>query len=195
MYKTSWTRYGLQFQSLSNFTCKLWMMRWRTHWFWVARSKVKVTFGTVYKPCGYDTDCSLSQITFKFHIYIVHGKRRNPIDFDLRGQRSMSTLALYLLIIVGTVYRLQFFAWSPMIRGGTLLILSHLIKGQDQLWLSVCETLWARYRLWLTSNCIVDDERRYSNHLISLWNAHFHWLKCALPGKVITASPYPEVPT
>ena len=25
--------------------------------------------------------------------------------------------------------------------------------------------------------------------------AHFHWLKCALPGKVITASPYPEVNT
>ena len=32
-------------------------------------------------------------------------------------------------------------------------------------------------------------------HLISLCNVHFHWLKCTLPGKVITASPCPEVQT
>ena len=33
-----------------------------------------------------------------------------------------------------------------MMRGGTLLILGHKVKGQRQLLYSVCETLWARYR-------------------------------------------------
>ena len=31
------------------------------------------------------------------------------------------------------------------------------------------------------------------HHLISSCNANFHWLKDALPGKVVSASPYPEV--
>ena len=56
-------------QSLSNFTCKLWMMRGGTllisgHW-----SKVKVNFGTLcIRPCGHDTDYSLCPITFKLHM-------------------------------------------------------------------------------------------------------------------------------
>ena len=33
-----------------------------------------------------------------------------------------------------------------MMRGGTLLILGHGVKGQGQLWHSVYKTLWARYR-------------------------------------------------
>ena len=48
--------------------------------------------------------------------------------------------------------------------------------------------------------CIIhSQDMKYSgglsNHLISLCNAHFHWSKCALPGKVIPASPYSEVLT
>ena len=35
------------FQSLSNFTCQLLMMRGGSYWFWVAGSKVKVDFGTL----------------------------------------------------------------------------------------------------------------------------------------------------
>ena len=34
-----------------------------------------------------------------------------------------------------------------MMRGGTLLILGHGVKGQGQLWHSLYKTLWARYRL------------------------------------------------
>ena len=34
-----------------------------------------------------------------------------------------------------------------MMRGGTLLILGHGIKGQSKLWHSVYKTLWTRYRL------------------------------------------------
>ena len=34
-----------------------------------------------------------------------------------------------------------------MMRGGTLLILGHGIKGQSQLWHSVYKTMWTRYRL------------------------------------------------
>ena len=34
-----------------------------------------------------------------------------------------------------------------MMRGGTLFILGHGVKGQSQLWHFVYKTLWARYRL------------------------------------------------
>ena len=67
------------------------------YWFWVKRSKVKVNFGTLcIRPCGHDSDYSFCPITFKFHMHIYHNERRNPIDFGLRGQRSRSTLALYV---------------------------------------------------------------------------------------------------
>ena len=38
-----------------------------------------------------------------------------------------------------------------------------------------------------------NDLKVKANHLISLCNAHFHWLKFLLPGKVISASSYPKV--
>ena len=56
-------------QSLSNFTCKLRMMRGGTLLIWPTGSKVKVNFGTLcMRPCGQDTDYSLSPITFKLHM-------------------------------------------------------------------------------------------------------------------------------
>ena len=39
-----------------------------------------------------------------------------------------------------------------MMRGGTLLILGHGVKGQGQLWYSVYMTLWAQYRLQIKFN-------------------------------------------
>ena len=39
-----------------------------------------------------------------------------------------------------------------MMRGGTLLILGHGVKGQGQLWHSVNKTLWVRYRLLFLLN-------------------------------------------
>ena len=84
-------------QSLSNFTCKLWMMRGGTLLIWVPGSKVKVNFGTLrIRPCGYDTDYRFSPITFRLHMTVVDDERRNHIDFRSRSQRSMSTWALYV---------------------------------------------------------------------------------------------------
>ena len=37
-------------------------------------------------------------------------------------------------------------------RGGTLLILGHGVKGEGQLWHSVYNTLWTRYRLQFKPN-------------------------------------------
>ena len=45
-------------------------------------------------PCGHDSDYSFCPITFKLHMHIYHDERRNRIDFESRGQRSRSTLAL-----------------------------------------------------------------------------------------------------
>ena len=47
-------------------------------------------------PCGHDSDYSFGPINFKLHIHIRHDERRNPIDIGSRGQRSRSTLALYV---------------------------------------------------------------------------------------------------
>ena len=80
------------------------------------------------------------------HIY--HDEKRNPIDFGSRGQRSRSTLALFVLYLVDTIAT-TVFAQSLsnftcklwMIGGGTLLILGHGVKGQGQLWHSIYKTL------------------------------------------------------
>ena len=45
-------------------------------------------------PCGHNSNYSFCPITFKLHMHICHDERRNPIDFESRGQRSRSTLAL-----------------------------------------------------------------------------------------------------
>ena len=84
-------------QSLSDFTCTLFMMRGGTLLILVTGSKVKVNFGTLcINPCGHDTDYSFCPITFKLHMQVVDDERRKPIDFGSWGQRSRSTLALYL---------------------------------------------------------------------------------------------------
>ena len=69
-------------QSLSNFTCKLWIMRGGILLILGHGSKVKVNFGTLcIRPCGHDTDYSFCPITFKLYIKVVDDERRNPIDF------------------------------------------------------------------------------------------------------------------
>ena len=59
-------------------------------------SKVKVNFGTLsIKPCGHDVDYILAQSlpNFTCKLLMVRG---GTIDFGSRGQRSRSTLALYV---------------------------------------------------------------------------------------------------
>ena len=47
---------------------------------------------------------------------------------------------------------LNFTCTFTMMRGGTLLILGHGVKGQGQLWHSVYKTLWTQYRLQFLPN-------------------------------------------
>ena len=95
-------------QSLSNFTCTLFMMRGGILLILVTGSKVKVNFGTqCIKPCGHDTDYSFCLINFKLHMHIVHDEIRNPIDFGSRGQRfNINFGTLYKTLWAR--YRLQF---------------------------------------------------------------------------------------
>ena len=84
----------------------------------------------------------------------MNDERRNPIDSG-----SRSTLALDVIDLVGTIAT-TVFAQSLsnftcklwMMRGGTLLIMGHGVKGQGQLCHSVYKTLWAGYRLQFLLN-------------------------------------------
>ena len=82
-------------QSLSNFTCKLWIIRGGIYWFRLAGSKVKVSFSILYiKPCGHDTDYSFCPLTFKLNMQVVDDERKNTIDLGLWGPRSTVTLCI-----------------------------------------------------------------------------------------------------
>ena len=58
------------------------------------------------------------------------------------------SVTLYLVDTIATTVFAQtlsnFTCTFAMMRGGTLLILVHGVKGQGQLWHSVYKTLWAR---------------------------------------------------
>ena len=66
------------------------------------------------------------------------------------------SIALYLVdtiaIKVFVFSLLNFTCKLWMMRGGTLLILGHQVKGQGQLWHCVYKTLWTRYRLQVLPN-------------------------------------------
>ena len=71
VYKTLWTRYGLQFLpnhfQISHVSCGWWEEE--PYWFGVTGSKVKVNFGTLHvRPCGHDADYSFCPITFILHM-------------------------------------------------------------------------------------------------------------------------------
>ena len=67
-----------------------------------------------------------------------------------------TSVALYLVDTIATKVFVQslsnFTCKLWMMRGGTLLILGHGVKGQGQLWHSVYKTLWTWYRLQFLSN-------------------------------------------
>ena len=76
-------------------------------------------------------------------------ERRGPIDFGSRDQRSKSTLALCVLDLVDTIPTTDlaqslsdFTCKLWMMRGGTISILGHGVKGQCQHWHSMYKTLW-----------------------------------------------------
>ena len=61
------------------------------------------------------------------------------------------SVPLFLVDTIATTVFAQslsnFTCTFTMMRGGTLLILGHRVKGQGQLWHSMYKTLWTRYRL------------------------------------------------
>ena len=130
-------------RSLSNFTCKLWMMRggtllgllggysqerrknWSKHrfpgwhqreWSWVDTSRIEFLFWVTG-----------SKVKVNFGTLYIRPCGQDT-DFSVQ---SLSNFTCKL--------------W--MMRGGTLLILGHGVKGQGQLWHSMYKTLWAEYRL------------------------------------------------
>ena len=58
------------------------------------------------------------------------------------------SVTLYLVDTLATIVFAQsisnFTCTFAMMRGGTLLILGHGVKGQGQLWHSIYKTLWTR---------------------------------------------------
>ena len=78
---------------------------------------------------------------------------KEPFWFGSRGERSRSILSLCVQDLMGRI-QTTVFAQSLsnftcklwMMRGGSLLILGHEVKGQGQLWHSVYKTLWSGYR-------------------------------------------------
>ena len=73
----------------------------------------------------------------------------------VRG-RVGGSVTLYLVDTIATTVFDQslsnFTCKLWMMRGGTLLIFGHGIKGQSQLWHSLYKTLWTRYRLQISPN-------------------------------------------
>ena len=65
------------------------------------------------------------------------------------GACVSGSVTLYLVDTIATTVfaqSLSNFTWTfTMMRGGSLLILGHGVKGQGQLWHSVYNTLWTRY--------------------------------------------------
>ena len=65
--------------------------------------------------------------------------------------RVGGSVTLYLVDMIATTVFDQslsnFTCKLWMMRGGTLLILGHGVRGEGQLWHSVYKTLWTRYRL------------------------------------------------
>ena len=99
-------------QSLSVFTCKLWMTRGGTLLILGHRVKGQgQLWNSMYKT-----------------LWALYVK-------DLVGTIATIVIAQSLSIFTCKLW---------MTRGGTLLILGHRVKGQGQLWNSMCKTLWAR---------------------------------------------------
>ena len=90
-------------------------------------------------------------LPFKLNMQVVHDETRNPIDFWSRGQRSRSTLSIkpsvHYIDYSFAHLLLHFTCKLFMMKGGTLLILGHGVKGQGQLLHFVNKTLWTLYRL------------------------------------------------
>ena len=161
---TLWTRYRLQFLpyhfQASNVSYGWWEEE--PYWFGVTGSKVKVNFGTLcIRLCGHNTDYSFSQSLSNFTCKLSR-MRAGTLLISGYGVKGQCQLWHSLHKTVWTRYRLNFmpyhFQTSPqllsnftcklwMIRGGTLLIWGHGVKGQSQLWRSLYKTLWTRYRL------------------------------------------------
>ena len=139
-------RFGNRFGPFWSGPFRIWAVLTIHHWFWVTGQRSRSTLALCIRPCGNHSDYSFCPITFKLHMWVVDDERRNPIDLGSRGQRSRSTLALCVYDLVGTIQTTvfakslsNFLCKLCMMRGRTLLILGHGVKGQ--LWHSVYKAL------------------------------------------------------
>ena len=161
VYKTLWAGYRLQFVpdhlQTSHVSCGGWEEE--PYWFWVMGSKVKVNFGTLcIRPCGQDTDYSFFPITFKTS-HVSYGWWEEELYwFWVTGSKVKVNFCTLCIRPCGqdTYYRFSPITQTShcnlwVMRGGTLLILGHGVKGQGQLWHSVYKALWAQYRLQFMS--------------------------------------------
>ena len=92
VYKTLWTRYRLVFaQWLSNFTCKLFMMRGGTLLILGHGSKVKVKFGTLYHLVDTIQTIIFFVITFKltWKLFMMRGGTLLILGHGVKGQGQL----------------------------------------------------------------------------------------------------------
>ena len=78
-------------------------------------------------------------------MHIVDDERRNDIVLD-HGVKGGLKVNFGTLPVKPCGHGKEY-SYFPMMRGGTLLILGHRVKGQGQLWYSVYKTLLAWYSL------------------------------------------------
>ena len=118
-------------QSLSNFTCRLSMMRGGT----------LLIMGHGIKGQG----------QLWHSVYMTFWVMGSKVP------RSTLALCIYdLVVMIQTIVYAQslsnFTCKLWMMRGGNLLIWGHRVKGQCQLWHSVYKTLWTQYKLQFLPN-------------------------------------------
>ena len=83
-------------RSLSNFTCKFFMMRQGILLIFGHSVKGQGQIWHFETPCGHDTGYSFCPITFKLHMQIIHDARRNPFDFGSRVKVKVKFSSLSL---------------------------------------------------------------------------------------------------
>ena len=127
--------------------------------------KTKLTLG-LWTPCMYGVipiQCSMNNRPNSYGQYPCLSPR-NSVGGDIVMRPFVCgwvsewvrewvrpSVALHLVDKIATKVFVQslsnFTCKLWIMRGGTLLILGHGVKGQGQLWHSVYKTLWTRYRL------------------------------------------------
>ena len=88
------------------------------------------------KPCGHETDDSVNLITFKLHLWVIGNERRTIFIFVMGSKVKVHFGTLpgapcgHYTDYTSFSTTFNFF----MMRGGTLLILGHIVRCNGQPW-------------------------------------------------------------